>query len=180
LVEVLPLKNISIANGENSCFNATQTITVAGNGSVFIVENGGNAQFIAGQHIRLLPGTRGFPGSYLHAYITATGAYCCGTLAPVKETQVTEPVAIVPADDKSFFKVYPNPTTGNFTLELKGTEVSERVSVEIYGILGEKILTSEMNGSKQRVFDLSGRQHGVYLVRVMNGGEMGMTKIIKQ
>jgi hypothetical protein len=37
-----------------------------------------------------------------------------------------------------------------------------------------------MNGSKQRVFDLSGRQHGVYLIRVMNGEEMGMSKIIKQ
>jgi len=33
---------------------------------------------------------------------------------------------------------------------------------------------------KQQIFDLTGRQHGVYLIRVVAGSEMGMTKIIKQ
>ncbi len=179
LVEILPLNNITVPTGQNKCYNATISITTAGNGTTFLVETGATVNLIAGQKIRLLPGTRGFAGAYLHGKITTTGAYCCSTTlpqAPVKETEA----ALQPAIDKQFFKVYPNPTTGTFTLELNGVAESSKVTVEIYGILGEKILKKEMTGVKQQLFDLSGRQHGVYLIRVMNEGEMGMSKIIKQ
>ena len=180
IVDVLPLKNISIPSGESNCYNATQTITVAGAGSTFIVQSGGSVQMVAGQKIDLLPGTKGNNGSYLHAYITTTGAYCCGTIPPVKSGEMVESTVIPAIGDKSFFKVYPNPTTGTFTLELNGVAESSKVSVEVYGILGEKILKTDLYGSKQHVFDLSGRQHGVYLIRVMTGDETGLTKIIKQ
>ena len=120
-------------------------------------------------------------GSYVHAYITTTGAYCCNTTPPAAASMVTESTGTELIGSKPSFKVYPNPTTGTFTLELKGVEETSKVSVEIYGILGDRILKKEMTGFKQQVFDLSGRLHGIYLIRVMNdGSEMGMTKIIKQ
>ncbi len=181
LVEILPLNNVVIPSTQNSCFNATMLINVAGNGTTFIVENGGKAQLIAGQKIRLLPGTRGFAGSYLHAFITSTGEFCCNTgLPPAQASMTGESTGILPADDKSFFKVYPNPTTGTFTLELDGVVESDMISVEIFGILGEKILKREMSGMNKQVFDLSGKQHGMYLIRVTNGEETGLKKIIKQ
>ncbi|MCX6306832.1 MAG: GEVED domain-containing protein [Bacteroidetes bacterium] len=180
LVEVLPLNNIGIPAGQSNCYNATLTITAGANGP-FIVESGGSASLIAGQKIRLLPGTKGNSGSYVHAYITTTGAYCCNTTPPAAASMVTESTGAELIGSKPSFKVYPNPTTGTFTLELKGVEETSKVSVEIYGILGDRILKKEMTGFKQQVFDLSGRLHGIYLIRVMNdGGEMGMTKIIKQ
>jgi hypothetical protein len=180
LVEVLPLNNVTIPSGQNSCYNATMFITAAGNGTTFTVENGGNVQMIAGQRISLLPGTKGNHGSYLHASITSTGAYCCNTTTSPPNLMTGVSTGDQPDGSKPFFKVYPNPTTGTFTLELNGMAESSKVSVEIYGILGEQILKKEMYGSKQQVFDLSGRQHGVYLIRVMNGTEMGLSKIIKQ
>jgi PKD repeat protein len=180
LVEILPLKNIMIPDGQNSCYNATMTITAAGEGSTFVVQTGGRAQMIAGQKITLLPGTKANSGAYLHAYITTTGAYCCGNMAELKEAAVAESTGPAYEVNKSFFKVYPNPTNSTFTLELTGNAEPSDVSVEIYGILGEKIVKREMSGVRQQVFDLSGKQHGVYLIRVMNGTEMGMSKIIKQ
>ncbi|MFZ4520419.1 MAG: PKD domain-containing protein [Bacteroidales bacterium] len=180
LVEILPLNNIGIPAGQSNCYNATLTITTAANGP-FIVESGGAASLIAGQKIRLLPGTKGNSGSYLHASITTTGAYCCSSVPAAPSGMIVESTGSQVVADKPSFKVYPNPTTGTFTLELNGVAESSKVSVEIYGILGDKILKKEMNGFKQQLFDLSGRVHGVYLIRVMNNGsEMGMTKIIKQ
>ncbi len=180
LVDILPLNNVTIPVGQGNCYNAIQTIAVAGSGTTFLVESGGSAQFVAGQNVRFLPGTKGNLGSYLHAYTTATGPYCCSVVAPVKDATVVESATILTDGNKPFYKVYPNPTTGTFTLELNNVEESSIISVEIYGILGERILNKEMSGLKQQVFDLSGRQHGVYLIRVINGAEMGITKIIKQ
>jgi len=180
LVDILPLKDVTIPSGQGNCYNAIQTIAVAGNGSTFLVESGGSAQFVAGQNVRFLPGTKGNLGSYLHAYTTATGPYCCNVVAPVKDATVVESATILTDGNKPFYKVYPNPTTGTFTFELNNVEESSKVTVEIYGILGERILKKELSGMKQQVFDLSGRQHGVYLIRVLNGAEMGITKIIKQ
>jgi hypothetical protein len=77
LKDTIMLRNIVVANGQNSCYNAIETITVAGNGDTFAVHEGANVKMVAGQHIRLLPGTRAFAGSGLHAFITGTGEYCC-------------------------------------------------------------------------------------------------------
>jgi hypothetical protein len=49
-----------------------------------------------------------------------------------------------PETSESFFKVYPNPTTGMFTLEL--SEIASTVTVEIYGVMGEQILKQEVSG----------------------------------
>ncbi len=174
---ILPLQNITIPSGQSNCYNAIQSISAAGDGTSFIVQSGGSVNMIAGQKINLLAGTRGNNGSYLHAVIST--AYCCNVIP--QAPAILNGVTGIQADgNKPFFKVYPNPTTGTFTLELNGVSESSKVSVEIYGILGEKIMKTEMGGSTQHVFDLSERQQGIYLIRVINGEEMGMTKIIRQ
>ncbi len=43
--------NFTIGSSQSQCFNATQTITVAGNVTTFTVENGGSAVLIAGENI---------------------------------------------------------------------------------------------------------------------------------
>ena len=135
---------------------------------------------IAGQKISFLDGTKANSGSYLLGRITTTGAYCCNTILPAQASLNGVADGIQSNVLKPFFNVYPNPTTGTFTVELNNIAESATVSVEIYGILGEKIMKAEMAGSKQQVFDLSGKQHGIYLIRVINGEEVGMTKIIRQ
>jgi hypothetical protein len=182
LADTIWLRNITVPVGMNKCYNAFQTITVAGEGSVFVLHEGSNVHMISGQHIRLLPGTRSFPGSFLHAYITSAGEFCCWSPpTPAMGQDVSAGGNLFQsANVKPFFNVFPNPTSGTFTIELTNVDESAKVSVEIYGILGELILKTEMAGAKQKKFDLQGRQPGVYLIRVLNDAEIGLKKIIKQ
>lgn len=66
-------------------------------------------------------------------------------------------------------KVYPNPVKD--FLYIKNSPVNSRVSVEIYNILGRKMLsesfTSTSFSTEQRI-DLNDLQKGIYLIRVFD------------
>lgn len=47
----MAISGIILASGTPDCYNATQTITVAGNGTIFKIQDGGSATMIAGQEI---------------------------------------------------------------------------------------------------------------------------------
>jgi hypothetical protein len=72
----LLLQNITVSNGQVECYDATHTITVAGGGTSFTVENGGNATLISGNNILMMPGTMLQSGSSVTAKITTNGTYC--------------------------------------------------------------------------------------------------------
>lgn len=76
------VNNIILGNGEAQCYNALQEVNVAGNGTLFRVQTGGTAIFIAGQRVSLFAGTTVEQGGSLHASITITGSYCNGPAAP--------------------------------------------------------------------------------------------------
>jgi len=164
---------------ETSCYDATQAITVAGNGTTFIVQSAGSATMIAGQNIKYLPTTIVHSGGYLWGYIAPNGPFC-GTMAP---SIITAPIAVEEisnSSDRPFFKVYPNPTIGTFILELTGDISVENITIDVYGIWGEKILTKTMNGEGKHEISLSGKPSGVYFIRVISGDKAETVKIIKQ
>ena len=80
----------------------------------------------------------------------------------------------------TYFKVYPNPTTGNFTLELHGDFISSITNVEIFGMRGEKTFTASLSGVQTREFSLSDKPAGIYFIRVISGKNAATAKIIKQ
>jgi hypothetical protein len=125
IVPTNTIVNGTVPSPLHLCFDATNTVTVAGGGSTFVVEPGGSAVMIAGVKISYLYGTTVQPGGYMHGYITTTGSYC-GSLPPAMVaavvTGVTGPEEVQPLavpQDGRFF-IYPNPTTGRFTLVRKG------------------------------------------------------------
>ena len=79
-------------------------------------------------------------------------------------------------------QVYPNPTSGVFTL-LLGNDTEEASSVYVYNSLGE-IAYSKLNisyAASELPIDLQSQKNGVYLIRVIkNNGEAKTVKIIKQ
>ncbi len=118
----------------------SQTITVAGGGTTFIVENGGIVTMIAGHSIDYLTGTRVYAGGYMHGKIAPAGPYCGAKSASfVSSAAETIEKPIIP--DKLNFRVYPNPTNGKFRLVLTGEMQTEPMQVEIYGMRGELVLT---------------------------------------
>jgi len=162
----------------NECFDARQTITVAGNGTTFTIPAGGSATMIAGQNILFNPGTTVEMGGYLIGYIAPDGPYCTlipplmgSTIAGKDET----PVSAVTLN----IKIYPNPTTGNFTLELTGTDKPEKFMVNVFGMRGEKVLSEEITGTETHSFSLAGAPAGLYFVRVVTSEKVETLKIMK-
>ena len=74
--------------------------------------------------------------------------------------------------------IYPNPSTGKFTVEL-GAEISG--TVEVYNMLGAKVLSfkKETNNTRYEV-DLTGHPTGVYTVRMESNGKLITQKLILQ
>ncbi|MCX6303627.1 MAG: M14 family zinc carboxypeptidase [Bacteroidetes bacterium] len=173
----IDIQNLTIADVQ--CFNATQTITVAGNGTTFTVSTGGSATMIAGQNIIYLPGTVVDPGGYMYGYITAEGLYC-NTQAHAIVSAHPGKSELLSSGEQPFFKIYPNPTCGVFSIEFSGVGQSEEIGVEIYGMRGEKVLSASLTGEQKHRFSLAGKAEGIYLVRVISAKGSAATRIIKQ
>ncbi len=179
------LQNETISSGQTACYEATDVITVAGGGTTFIVENGGSVTLGAGQKISFLPGSTVEEGGYLHAFIDTLGPWCIpGSMQP----PVTEIDDVVNEQTfrgnsnppESNCKIYPNPTTGTFTLELLNIDPEQKVFVDIYSIQGEKMLTKQFTGDIKHEFSLINQAPGIYFIRLIHGEVVETFKIIRQ
>ena len=167
----------NVSGGQTICYNATNTITVAGGATTFTVQSGGYVTMIAGQRIDYLPGTRVFAGGYMHGYIAPAGPYC---VPPPVVAVLTGESEIVSQSTPSFFRVYPNPTTGDFTIEVNPDKTDGQVNLEVFGIHGAKILSATMKNESKHAFSLSARPAGIYFIRVISGNQAETLKIIRQ
>lgn len=177
----LYLENITLSQYQAECFDATQTITLAGAGSVFLVEADAIAEIVAGQNIVFLEGTSVNEGAYFLARIATNNDYCANPETMVMTRNDESEVAglhneIIP--ESSNYKIFPNPSNGAFTLALLTEVKPELVPVIIYNLMGEQILQISVTGNGHHHFDLSHWPRGVYLIRVMMGRETGFEKII--
>lgn len=158
------------------CFNAIQTITVAGNNTTFKVQDGGEVIMVAGQNIIFYPGTSVEPGGILHGYISPDNPYCPVPGNPQITMELKEKTA---KPENIFFRVYPNPTAGEFTLSLNGYVPFDKITVAIYNTKGDKIISDEIYDELKHEFSLSGAPAGLYLVRVTSGWQSGTSRIVK-
>ena len=175
-------QNVTILNLSTVCYNAQQTITLAGGGTSFTVQNGGSTTLIAGQKIVFYPGSKVLSGGYLHGYIAPTGPWC---QVPVVAANTPVVTGMNPGDtdlavEQEFYKIYPNPTSGAFMLELSEGEGNSAGKVEIYAMKGEKILNYQFAGGNKHEFTLEGKPVGIYFVRIIYGDQTGVAKIIKE
>jgi hypothetical protein len=173
------LQDKTISGEPFTCADAQQTLIVAGNGTSYHVLANGNATHIAGQNIIYYPGLKVDLGGYLHGYIS--NIFCNPPnpiVAPVIAGNINQGVQDMLGS--SFFKIYPNPTPGIFTLEIKGEISSSDAHVEIFGILGERILTKDMKMERKQEFSLTDRPTGVYVIHVSSGSNTHTEKIIKK
>lgn len=183
MVRVIPatisLLNIIVANGETNCYNALQTIYVAGNGNTFTVQAGGSTTMIAGQNIIFYPGTTVLEDGYLHGYISTE--FCTNPSSPVAGNPVqsdvvqTVPQMVV----NSRVRIYPNPAGNQFVLELMGNETTGLQKLEIYSLTGMKVVEQDCSGSWKQTVSVVDLAPGIYVVKVMTGGEPMTLKLIK-
>jgi hypothetical protein len=181
--ETLAVIDKTIASGDLLCFNAQLTLTVAGAGHPVLIQENGVADFIAGQSIRFLPGFHAETGSLMHASITTNGSFCDvaggGSIVvqpEVKSTELAEPdVESIRANELQV-KVYPNPSNGQFTIELNDTEPD--ITAIIYDLSGSAISRSTSHNTNQLGVELPGIRKGIYFLRIMSGAKQFGRKII--
>jgi hypothetical protein len=172
-----------------TCYNATQTITVAGSGNTFLVKNGGSATMIAGSKILYKAGTTVLNGGYMLGKITTNGTYCGAksleivTAGPGEEQRNENPDSTVTRPDlegPAGFRLYPNPTTGSFTLEFTGQDLPENLSAYICDLRGSKVLDINLNGQRKQVISLENQPKGMYFIRILSEKHSETSKILKQ
>ncbi len=61
-----------------------------------------------------------------------------------------------------------------------GKTLTKKVNVEIYNVLGEKILSDEFSLSSGFAVDLSAQPKGIYLAKINSGSEIYERKIVVQ
>jgi hypothetical protein len=169
------VQNVTTAAGQTNCYNATQTITVAGNSTTFIVQNQGTANFIAGQAIYLKTGTKVFSGGRLTAKIAPSGPWCTTTKIAAELTEIP---TLPEPEGKSLFVVYPNPANGNFTVACRGVQFDEPVRIEVWSQTGNQVIRDQMTGSKHEM-EFREMAAGMYFVRIVTSKQVETVKLIK-
>lgn len=71
--------------------------------------------------------------------------------------------------------VFPNPSSGQFSLISKNTASSE---IKIYNNLGESVLTELLQGEQKRQIDLSSNQSGIYFLVVNSNNKTHISKLV--
>jgi hypothetical protein len=172
-----PICNTLAVAGVDStvkCYNALNTIVVAGTPNTYLVKSGGDVTFIAGVKISFLPGTRVLAGGYMHGKIY-TNQWC-------NEAKLTEVAAEAPdtptVTEMMRFSIYPNPNNGHFTLVQKGEKVYDQVRVEFYSMNGHRLSTETITGQKHE-FTMDDLPSGIYFMKVITNGYAETIKLVK-
>lgn len=169
---------VVVGPGEVLCYNAANTITIAGDGEVFTVENGASVTMIAGQKILYRPGTIVLAGGYMHGYIS--NDFCGAAPPPITANNVvtgSEGTPVINAN--ASFRIYPNPTKGSFILEVTGNVLPENMRAELFSMQGERILVSQLPGQNRHEFNIADLPAGLYFVKIIAGETVETIKVIK-
>ena len=174
------LVNIDIPNGVNNCYDATHVLTVAGNGTTFLVESGGEVTLIAGGSILLMEGTHISSGGYFHAYVTTDGNYCGSTSNPLVDNLPTGDDQGIGTEIKNqSIRIYPNPTSDIVIVELLETGTTASAILTLYNMQGVRLLQKTITGEPRFQLSLLGKPDGIYLVQVQSGNRLEIAKVLK-
>ena len=75
--------------------------------------------------------------------------------------------------------LYPNPTYGQFTLELPDFKSGEKGYIIVYDQMGKAVINQKYISLSQ-YFDISGVMPGYYIIHIMVNDKLVIKKIIKQ
>ena len=79
------------------------------------------------------------------------------------------------------FVVYPNPFKNSTSIEYNLSK-TEKVTVEVYNAVGEKVETfaaSELQGAGKHAYQFSGASTGIYTVKLVVGESSTVQKLVK-
>ncbi|MCX6277477.1 MAG: T9SS type A sorting domain-containing protein [Bacteroidetes bacterium] len=179
------LQNETLGSGTTNCYDAFGTITVAGNGTAFTANSGSSATMISGRNIKYQAGTKVKSGGLMHGYITANSQYCpinYNYINPASGNQISGNAnAISPTDGgkNGKLRIFPNPTTGDVTLQLPENEETQMIKVEITDINGLNGISKDIPGLGQYTISVESLPPGIYFLHVTTGKSRETVKLIR-
>jgi hypothetical protein len=182
----LVLTNLVVNAGQNLLYDVITSITAQDN---VVVNAGGTLVLQASHEVLLLPGFDSNVGSNFIAQIEDD---LCSTASTnpfnSAKTSTDTPTQgnLLPRISNSEFTLYPNPTTGVFTLQMSGggsEGVAAGARAVVWNALGQRVVAGVAVPPSGRVeLDLRTEAAGVYLVQVVSetGAVLGTTRVAVQ
>jgi hypothetical protein len=168
--------SVDFANGLSSTFNLTEIEYAESYNFSLQPENAGSVT-VSGMEATI-SWNIDFRGQ---AMIKGQAVNMCGLSewSSAKEVAVKSTIGITELGSQSI-QLYPNPTNGLLTLEIKGFE-SNKLNIHITDLLGRKVFAEAINnetGSVLRQISMEGNEKGLYLVTIDNGEIKVVKKLI--
>lgn len=76
--------------------------------------------------------------------------------------------------------VYPNPSAGEFTVEVRGANAKGGMQVEVTNLLGQRVHTAALRDNFENKVNLSALANGMYTLKVKSGNEYMIRNIVVQ
>lgn len=116
-------------------------------------------------------------GTWPVTYIYTDGNGCSDTATINITVNLSTGITINEVEGGTF-EVYPNPTYGIFTVNLKHTKVETKICV--YDALGKCVLDKMSMKTNKEKIDLTGQPKGLYSLEIESTGVIEMKKIVLQ
>jgi len=161
------IANVTVTN-PTSCVEGNGTATAnVGGGTAPFTFSWSNGQ-ITQTAVALANGT------YSVSVTDASGCTAAGSASVTCTSGINELSAA------SVFTVYPNPTNGYMTVTALTSNGIQ--SIEIDNVLGQSVMSINVNSNKQstQTIDITTQPAGVYMLRVISGGQTYNQKIVKE
>jgi plastocyanin len=115
---------------------------------------------------------------------TGTHYYVCTPHASIgmKGTIIVQSASeIIENPMNTSVSIYPNPSNGEFQLEINGSRSAKNFDLSIYDLKGDKVYAaSDRELQNSYNIDLSALPKGIYLVKINSGAELFCRKIVVQ
>jgi bacillolysin len=185
----------SISTNITACGSiADETIYIATNniyagnycsGGITTISSGRTVIFRAGNNIILDPGFQAQPGSTFKANVINCGGGVIKSTNQSQQVNYSETIIEEDFKQQSFdlssnskYSIYPNPTSGKLTIRSELLN-NNPIQITIFNISGSVIYNKSFN-TIEAIIDLSGNPAGVYILKISDGTEVIIQKLIRE
>jgi photosystem II stability/assembly factor-like uncharacterized protein len=176
----MKFQNLTVQGGSTVCYNAVQTITLAGytdnsfQHTTYHVMPGGDVTLIAGQNIFMKIGTSIDSGAYFAARILPSGPWCSSAANPVSGT----------ASGKDYIteihdvKVFPNPASNEVLIRFSSDPGPGPFYFEVWTLDGRKVISWRNESAGNVKFSVINLPEGLCFLKIFNEKRLKTIKIM--